>query len=83
MLRRRRITMQAPPKRERIVLDGLLDERIVLLADAALIGECKHRLYARRCVAGEQRDGAGRGDGGEAAIAQTVFGDQSARLFVQ
>ena len=56
----------------RVVLDRLGARGAVALQHAALVAEVEHRLDAGGDVAGEQRDGAGRRDGGEEAVADAV-----------
>ena len=64
----------------RVVLDLHLAMTAVALQDAPRIGEVEHRLDAARNVAGEQRNGARRRDGGQAAVANAVAGDDRADI---
>ncbi len=70
-------------QREGVVLHGFLPGRAVALQDAPLVTEVEHRLDARGHVAGQQRDGAGRRDRGEEAIADAVRSNRSAHVLGQ
>ena len=63
-----------------VVLDRFLAVAAVGLQHLAPVGEREDRLDAARHVAGEQRDGAGRGNRGEERVADARSGDAVANL---
>ena len=65
------------------VLDLFFMRRAVRTENTAAIGETKNRLNTARNIAGQQRNGAGRRNRSQAAIAQSVLGNAFAHKRVQ
>ena len=75
--------MDRAEEAQRVVRHFFLDPRPIRLQHLAGVGQREDRLDAAGDVVRDQRDSAGRCDGGEQRIADAMLGDQGSHVRVQ